>query len=249
MTVSVLMVLVLILGITINKLEVFGVEITFGRAQLLMALMVANVYLTISYTVQSLHDQTEHARIFDIASHDELVGKPTYDRLEAAIADIATSKRLTKEARNMLVMQFTMLASLTATPPGGFDEMRDDDAPDDNSARLPKVNEIGLAITGFCTNVLSPHEPELAGRLRTHAIRIQRRADIYTTARLESFIRARGLSSLSTLLPTMASTILTCIAAYGLYDPSFIAWFQEQLQSLEAVFAAGGLPPEPPPSN
>lgn len=240
---SCLLALALILGVDISALSVFGVEITFGQAQLLVVLAVANLYFSVLYTVQSQRDQAEQARLFDIASHDELVGKPVYDRLEAAIRDIEASRRLSRDGRRALAAEFEAMAFALALPPRELDEMSfapPDPPPeglvggDDMSADTapPDAHRIGMGILAFLRAELAPVEPELAARLSTHVVRMQRRCRVYTSARLEGLERAESFTSLSYLVPTLASGVLTAFVAYGFFDPDAIFWFQGQVDAL-----------------
>ncbi len=228
--VSALMALILILGVEITQLSIFGTQITFGKSQLLIALMFANVYFTFAYTTQSLRDQADHERIYDIASHDELVGKPIFDRLESVIKDLEASKHLSREGHQDLASSFITLAHGLSMSPSEFLQESEDFTPVDTAP-------VQMHIQSRIDRDLSPVEPILAAKLATHMDRMVRRSQIYSTARMESFLRAESFTSLSHMVPSAASTILTLLTAYALFDPDLIVWFQGQMTELDEVFS------------
>jgi len=229
---STLLAFVLVLGIDISEMSVFGVEVSFTQAQLLLVLLIGNVYFNIAFTVQSWRDLREQERVFDIATQDELVGKPAYDRLEAAIDDIGKSTALDEAAKARLIDSFAEMARAVAEP------LNLEESEAQMTARMERTGATIEAVITAIGTLARPADAVLAGRLNAHVERMMRRRQIYVDVREEGLRHAEGGSSASYLVPVVAGILLNLVVVLALAAPQSYATVQGWLAEIDSTYFA-----------
>ena len=113
--ISSLMAIVLVLGINIGKIEVFGIDLTVDQRQLLVLLLCGNLYASVYFSLLAARDQRVWLQTYDLAGYRTRVAEPALKAYGALIGALEDSRKLSREGRHSFLWLFRLVRTAHAT--------------------------------------------------------------------------------------------------------------------------------------
>lgn len=241
---SALLALVLILGVSIKELKIFGLDISFEQRALLVALVAGNFYFNAYYSLLAAKDFSHAWDISTQGMYQSEVISPVLDHFDTALANVKDTKRLGSQGKQellgcmLMVRDYICMASDPDQPPQLA-------YADDMVATVRRNNpdwttmEADLVAFGgppdFPGNVrlliyrinmilseLFQVEPVIAAGIRSAFDRMVRRRGDFIHERRDLSLRTNRYSWITAYFPAIISSVLLILSVIAMMSPELV---------------------------